>query len=108
MEEPLDESINRLSFPLKKKSTTTLLLCSNTHKLLRIVCSCSTKETLSVELVKYCYGDRGITGSSLVCLRKCAEEEVMLREVFGGSVSSFVKILRRCCFLACGIKGGVF
>ncbi|KOM48023.1 hypothetical protein LR48_Vigan07g172700 [Vigna angularis] len=53
------------------------------------------KETLSVELVKYCYGDRGIAGSSLVYLRKCSEEEVILREVFGGSVSSFVKIQRR-------------
>ncbi|KOM57561.1 hypothetical protein LR48_Vigan11g059400 [Vigna angularis] len=66
------------------------------------------KETLSVELVKYCYGDRGIAGSSLVCLRKCSEEEVILREVFGGSVSSFVKIQRRCCFISCGIKRGVF
>ncbi|KOM55558.1 hypothetical protein LR48_Vigan10g145000 [Vigna angularis] len=67
-----------------------------------------TKETLSVELVKYCYGDRGIAGSSLVCLRKCSEEEVILREVFGGSVSSFVKIQRRCCLISCGIKRGVF
>ncbi|KOM40870.1 hypothetical protein LR48_Vigan04g106800 [Vigna angularis] len=66
------------------------------------------KETLSVELVKYCYGDRGIAGSSLVCLRKCSEEEVILREVFGGSVSSFVKIQRRCWFISCGIKRGVF
>ncbi|KOM48406.1 hypothetical protein LR48_Vigan07g211000 [Vigna angularis] len=40
-----------------------------------------TKETLSVELVKYCYGDRGIAGSSLVHLRKCLEEEFILREV---------------------------
>ncbi|KOM52323.1 hypothetical protein LR48_Vigan09g098200 [Vigna angularis] len=67
-----------------------------------------TKETLSVELVKYCYGDRGIAGSSLVHLRKCSEEEVILREVFGGSVSSFVKIQRRCCFISCGFKRGVF
>ncbi|KOM48020.1 hypothetical protein LR48_Vigan07g172400 [Vigna angularis] len=66
------------------------------------------KETLSVELVKYCYGDRGIAGSSLVYLRKCSEEEVILREVFGGSVSSFVKIQRRCWFISCGIKRGVF
>ncbi|KOM25853.1 hypothetical protein LR48_Vigan197s002200 [Vigna angularis] len=68
------------------------------------MCSCSAKETLSVELVKYCYGDRGIAGSSLVCLRKCSEEEVILREVFGGSVSSFVKIQRRGCLISCGIK----
>ncbi|KOM52676.1 hypothetical protein LR48_Vigan09g133500 [Vigna angularis] len=60
---------------------------------------------MSVELVKYCYGDRGIAGSSLVCLRKCSEEEVILREVFGGSVSSFLKIQRRGCFISCGIKG---
>ncbi|KOM52359.1 hypothetical protein LR48_Vigan09g101800 [Vigna angularis] len=64
------------------------------------------KETLSVELVKYCYGDRGIAGSSLVHLRKCLEEEYILREVFGGSVSSFVKIQRRCCFISCGFKRG--
>ncbi|KOM43019.1 hypothetical protein LR48_Vigan05g062300 [Vigna angularis] len=70
--------------------------------------SLETKETLSVELVKYCYGDRGIAGSSLVHLRKCLEEEFILREVFGGSVSSFVKIQRRCCFISCGIKRGVF
>ncbi|KOM47498.1 hypothetical protein LR48_Vigan07g120200 [Vigna angularis] len=67
-----------------------------------------SKETLSVELVKYCYGDRGIAGSSLVRLRKGWEEEVILREVFGGSVSSFVKIQRRSCFISCGIKRGVF
>ncbi|KOM43006.1 hypothetical protein LR48_Vigan05g061000 [Vigna angularis] len=36
----------------------------------------NAKETLSVELVIYCYGDRGIAGSSLVCLRRCLEEEV--------------------------------
>ncbi|KOM57511.1 hypothetical protein LR48_Vigan11g054400 [Vigna angularis] len=66
------------------------------------------KETLSVELVKYCYGDRGIAGSSLVHLRKCLEEEFILREVFEGSVSSFVKIQRRCCFISCGFKRGVF
>ncbi|KOM56269.1 hypothetical protein LR48_Vigan10g216100 [Vigna angularis] len=66
------------------------------------------KETLSVELVKYCYGDRGIAGSSLVHLRKCLEEEFILREVFGGRVSSFVKIQRRCCFISCGFKRGVF
>ncbi|KOM47401.1 hypothetical protein LR48_Vigan07g110500 [Vigna angularis] len=66
--------------------------------------SLETKETLFVELVKYCYGDRGIAGSSLVYLRKCSEEEVILREVFGGSVSSFVKIQRRCWFISCGIK----
>ncbi|KOM47640.1 hypothetical protein LR48_Vigan07g134400 [Vigna angularis] len=54
-----------------------------------------TKETLSIELVKYCYGDRGIADSSLVHLRKCLEEEFILRDVFEGSVSSFVKIQRR-------------
>ncbi|KOM47389.1 hypothetical protein LR48_Vigan07g109300 [Vigna angularis] len=64
------------------------------------------KETLSVELVKYCYGDRGIAGSSLVHLRKCLEEEFILREVFEGSVSSFVKIQRRCKFISCGFKRG--
>ncbi|KOM56494.1 hypothetical protein LR48_Vigan10g238600 [Vigna angularis] len=64
----------------------------------------SAKGTLSVELVKYCYGDRGIAGSSLVCLRKCSEEKVILREVFGRSVASYVKIQRRCCFISCGIK----
>ncbi|KOM49422.1 hypothetical protein LR48_Vigan08g024900 [Vigna angularis] len=53
-------------------------------------------------------GDRGITGSSLVCLRKCSEENVILREVFGGSVSSFVKTQRRCMFISCGIKRGGF
>ncbi|KOM57919.1 hypothetical protein LR48_Vigan11g095200 [Vigna angularis] len=84
MEEPLDESINRLSF------------------------SSQAKETLSVELVKYCYGDRGIAGSSLVHLRKCLEVEVILREVFGGSVSSFVKTQMTCFFISCGIKRGVF
>ncbi|KAG2404342.1 uncharacterized protein HKW66_Vig0112640 [Vigna angularis] len=68
----------------------------------------NAKETLSVELVKYCYGDKGIAGSSLVYLRKCLEEEFILREVFGGSVSSFVKIQRRCCFISCGFKRGVF
>ncbi|KOM54792.1 hypothetical protein LR48_Vigan10g068400 [Vigna angularis] len=68
----------------------------------------AAKETLSVELVKYCYGDRGIAGSSLVYLRKGLEEEFILREVFGGSVSSFVKIQRRCCFISCGFKRGVF
>ncbi|KOM52197.1 hypothetical protein LR48_Vigan09g085600 [Vigna angularis] len=73
-----------------------------------LLISLISKETLSVELVKYCYGDRGIAGSYLVRLRKCSEEEVILREVFGGSVSSFVKIQRRCCFISCGIKRGVF
>ncbi|KOM47961.1 hypothetical protein LR48_Vigan07g166500 [Vigna angularis] len=64
----------------------------------------SLVEQSSQELVKYCYGDRGIVGSSLVYLRKCSEEKVIFREVFGGSVSSFVKIQRRCCLISCGIK----
>ncbi|KOM58606.1 hypothetical protein LR48_Vigan11g164000 [Vigna angularis] len=54
------------------------------------------------------YGDRGIVGSSLVRLRKCSEEKIILREVFEGSVSSFVKTQRRCKFISCGIKKGGF
>ncbi|WVY91559.1 hypothetical protein V8G54_037073 [Vigna mungo] len=44
---------------------------------------------LSVELVKCCYGDRGIAGSALVRLRSIQMRCFILREVFGGGVSSF-------------------
>ncbi|KOM57664.1 hypothetical protein LR48_Vigan11g069700 [Vigna angularis] len=59
----------------------TLPLCSSTQKSLRLVCFCSAWKLVSVELVKYCYGDRGnsrfILGVS--------------EEVFGRGSSSFVK-----------------
>ncbi|WVZ13547.1 hypothetical protein V8G54_011113 [Vigna mungo] len=84
-------------------------------------------------LVKCCYGDRGNSrfilgvskevcgrGSSLVCLRSCSslvclkrwfilgvsKEVFILREVFEGGVSSFVKIQRRCSLISCGFKRG--
>ncbi|WVZ03118.1 hypothetical protein V8G54_023924 [Vigna mungo] len=77
MEEFLLESINRLSLSINSNSS-----------LLR--------KLLSVVLVHCYYSDGGIAGSSLVCLRSIRRRCFILREVFGGGVSSFVKIQRRC------------
>ncbi|WVZ00453.1 hypothetical protein V8G54_026522 [Vigna mungo] len=59
----------------------------------------SRRKLLSVVLVHCYYGDEGIAGPSFVRLWRCVEEDhpsirrrwFILREVFGGGVSSFVK-----------------
>ncbi|WVY99469.1 hypothetical protein V8G54_025539 [Vigna mungo] len=112
-ENPQDEDLKRISLHNEFGDI------SNGNSL-RSVFVARLVKLASVELVKCCYGDRGNSwfilgvfkevcgrGSSLeVVILGVSKEVFILREVFEGGVSSFVKIQRRCSLISCGFKRG--